>query len=137
MIAAAGDPGVRGLIGAIAGVEAPPDVSPAVSAAEGFADALRRASRGRPGQTREAAEQLVATAFIAPVLRQLREFSDAAPPFKQTQAEKQFGQLLDMRTAEQIVRRADLPIVRQITATLETRAAASGGRSPSIGEVLA
>lgn len=68
---------------------------------------------------RQAAEDLVANAFIAPVLRQMRETSDAAPPFQQTPAEKQFGQMLDIETARQIVRKADLPIVHRLSETFE------------------
>lgn len=132
MIGATGHRGVLGAFEATSRIDPPRDDGSAE-----FAAVLRGASAGRPGSTRAAAEQLVATAFIAPVLRHLREFSDAAPPFRQTQAEKQFGQLLDIRTAEQIVRKADLPIVRQITATLEARAAASGVRSTLTGGVLA
>ena len=85
-----------------------------------FADIMRQA-RGAASvdDVRQAAEDLVANAFIAPVLRQMRETSDAAPPFQQTPAEKQFGQMLDIETARQIVRKSDLPIVDRLTQTFE------------------
>lgn len=92
------------------------------SAAENpvFADVMRQAAGGaRPEEVRTAAEDLVANAFIAPVLRQMRETSDAAPPFQQTPAEKQFGQLLDAETARQIVRKSDLPLVDRLAKTFE------------------
>ncbi|MEL6796706.1 MAG: hypothetical protein AAFO89_07760 [Planctomycetota bacterium] len=85
-----------------------------------FADIMRQA-RGAASvdDVRQAAEDLVANAFIAPVLRQMRETSDAAPPFQQTPSEKQFGQMLDIETARQIVRKSDLPIVDRLTQTFE------------------
>lgn len=99
--------------------------APTAARAEGrhevaFADVMRRARGGATEEdVREAAEDLVANAFLAPVLRQIRESSDAAPPFQPTPAEKQFGQLLDIETARQIVRKSELPIVERLTETFE------------------
>lgn len=93
-----------------------------------FADVMRKAQGGASdADVREAAEDLVANAFIAPVLRQLRETSDAAPPFQQTPAEKQFGQMLDAETARQIVRKSDLPLVDRLAETFEQLRARSTG----------
>lgn len=92
-----------------------------------FADVMRKAQGGTSeADVREAAEDLVANAFIAPVLRQIRETSDAAPPFQPTPAEKQFGQMLDAETARQIVRKSRLPLVDRLTDTFEQLRARSG-----------
>ncbi|MEM8756441.1 MAG: hypothetical protein AAGF47_01495 [Planctomycetota bacterium] len=90
--------------------------------ARSAAGASGRASGGTD-EVRASAEQLVSTAFIAPILKQIRESSDAAPPFQQTPAEKQFGSMLDAKTAESIVRASNLPIVDRLTATFRELAA--------------
>jgi hypothetical protein len=93
-----------------------------------FADVMRQAQGGASeADVRTAAEDLVANAFIAPVLRQLRETSDAAPPFQQTPAEKQFGQMLDAETARQIVRKSNLPLVDRLADTFEQLRSRSTG----------
>lgn len=105
---------------AISGLSVPTGVEAVARSEPAFADVMRRA-RGAAGtdEVREAAEDLVANAFIAPVLRQIRETSDAAPPFQPTPAEKQFGQMLDAETARQIVRKSRLPLVDRLTETFE------------------
>lgn len=83
--------------------------------AEGF-----DAREGRPeaAKAREAAEQLVATTLVLPVLKQLRESNNAAPPFAPTNAEKQFGALLDHRLAHDIVKGANFPMVDRLARDL-------------------
>ncbi|MEM1071768.1 MAG: hypothetical protein AAGH71_02965 [Planctomycetota bacterium] len=94
-------------------------VTPGLSQRESFDRLL--ASAGGQIETRDdvraSAEQLVANAFIAPILRDVRESSQAAPPFQPTPAEKQFGSMLDATTAREIVRSADLPLVDRLTET--------------------
>lgn len=74
-------------------------------------------------EARQAAEGLVATSFIKPILTQARESNNAPPPFGPTQAEKQFQSLLDNRLADDLVHAAQFPIVerlvKQFTANLE------------------
>lgn len=65
-------------------------------------------------EARTAAEGLVATSFIKPILAQVRESNNAPPPFGPTQAEKQFGSLLDNRLADEITRAAQFPIVDRL-----------------------
>lgn len=75
-----------------------------------FASVLSRAQT-RPGaetktpeqKAREAAEQLVATALVQPVLKQLRDTNNAAEPFKPNSAEKSFGQMMDAELSQRIV----------------------------------
>ncbi|MFT5422587.1 MAG: Rod binding domain-containing protein [Phycisphaerales bacterium] len=69
-------------------------------------------------EAREAAEKLVASTFIEPLLKSVRESSQAAAPFAPTQAEKQFRGLMDARVAESVVHRTDLAIVGRIADSL-------------------
>lgn len=99
-----------------------------VKAQRSFAEALgavRRAEglearegRSKEDTARHAAEMLVATTLVEPVLKQLRESNNAAPPFAPTQAEKQFGAILDHRLAQDIVKGANFPMVDRLARDL-------------------
>ncbi len=94
---------------------------------EAFDHLLKRATEGAgEDEIRTSAEQLVAATFVIPVLSSVRESSMAAEPFKPTQAEKQFGALLDQQIADEIVKSSNLPIVdrlaKQFGAHEESRA---------------
>ena len=65
-------------------------------------------------EARTAAEQLVATTFIKPILAQVRESNNAPAPFGPTQAEKQFGSLLDNQLADEITKAAQFPLVDRL-----------------------
>lgn len=109
---------------------APAPGNPSADGTGVFRDLLARAqSAGKTDEVRDAAEQLVSTAFIAPVLRQIRESSEAAPPFQPTPAEKQFGSMLDAQTAQAIVQASDLPIVERLTETFRELASRTAGRA--------
>lgn len=54
-------------------------------------------------RARSAAEQLVATALVQPVLKQLRESNNAAAPFAPNQAERTFRGLFDASIAQRMV----------------------------------
>lgn len=69
-------------------------------------------------EARGVAEQLVATAFLQPMLKEIRAASDAAPPFQQTSGEKQFGALMDAQVALDVVRASRLPIVERLAQDL-------------------
>ncbi|GAB4383760.1 MAG: hypothetical protein Kow0022_04430 [Phycisphaerales bacterium] len=84
------------------------------SFAELFATEQRRKDAPGPDQARQAAEGLVAMTLVEPFLREARDSRDAEPPFGQTQAERQFGALIDARTAERIVKAWNLPLVDQL-----------------------
>ena len=62
-------------------------------------------------KAREAATQLVASAFIVPILASLRESPFLEAPFAQSLAEKQFGPLLDQQIADRITKAANFPLV--------------------------
>lgn len=96
-----------------------------VSGQRSFAEALgdmRNADRfaakegqSREDQARDAARKLVSTTLVEPILKQARENNRAAAPFAPTQAEKQFGSLLDHRLANDIVSASNFPIVERLT----------------------
>jgi Rod binding domain-containing protein len=94
--------------------------------------AVNRGERGRPPagfastleshmpqetkreQVREAAEQLVASAFIVPVLASMRETSKAAGPFAPGTVERRFGPLLDQHLADRITQASRFTLVDAI-----------------------
>lgn len=70
-----------------------------------------------PAQAAEAldtAQKLVSTTLIKPILSQARAARDAPAPWGQTQAEKQFGGLLDNRIADDIAKASSFPIAQRI-----------------------
>ncbi len=70
-----------------------------------------------PAQAAEAldtAQKLVSTTLIKPILSQARAARDAPAPWGQTQAEKQFGALLDNRIADDIAKASGFPIAQRI-----------------------
>lgn len=70
--------------------------------------------KAKIAEARKAAEGLVATSFIKPILSQVRESNNAPPPFGPTSAEKQFGSLLDNELADEIARASQFPIVDRL-----------------------
>jgi len=94
--------------------------APSADPAEfGLAPAPRGGAPDRAEQTRTAASQLVASTFIKPILKQAREMNDAPAPFGPTQAEKQFGAMLDNKIADDIARSMDLAITARIARNLD------------------
>jgi len=82
---------------------------------------LSQADKTKEGaeQARQAAEGLVSTSFVEPILKQARESNHAPPPFGPSRTEKQFGALLDTRLSDELVRAANFPLVERITAQLQ------------------
>lgn len=62
----------------------------------------------------DTAHKLVSTTLIKPILAQARATRDAPAPWGQTQAEKQFGSLLDNRIADDIAKSSSFPIAQRI-----------------------
>lgn len=75
----------------------------------------------RAGSARRAAEDFVAMAFVEPLLAQLREGNNAAPPFAPGPAERQFGEIMDQVTSRQLVRASNFPLVDRLEADLARR----------------
>jgi len=95
-------------------------------AAARFREALESAKTR--AEARQAAEQLVSTAFIKPALEMLREGNQAPPPWGPGPGEKQFGPLLDQRIADEVVSAAGYPLVDRVAASLDrTRAGEPSG----------
>lgn len=99
--------------------------TPAADDAPSFAQQMRRVVIARPseatanaaedprGAARTAAEQMVSSLFVQPLLDMALN-SDADGPFSPGQAEKTFGPLLHQRLADEIVHKSDLPLVNAI-----------------------
>jgi len=85
-----------------------------------FAELLgRQSGSGESGLTpaeraTAAAEQLVSVALVQPLLAQLRDTNNAAPPFAPTGAEKQMRALQDAGIARQITHAARFPLVERL-----------------------
>lgn len=75
------------------------------------------------GSARRAAEDFVALAFVEPLLAQMRESNNAAPPFAPGPAEKQFGEIMDQVLSRQIVRASRFPLVDRLEADLSRQQA--------------
>lgn len=84
-------------------------------------------------EARTAAEGLVATSFIKPILAQVRESNNTPPPFGPTQAEKQFGSLLDNQLADEIARASQFPIVDRLVEEFTKHLPNANTKTPSRG----
>ena len=76
--------------------------------------ALQSPSAAQQLEAKDTAEKLIATTLIKPILAQARAARDAPAPWGQTQAEKQFGALLDNRIADDIAKSSNFPIAQRI-----------------------
>ncbi len=86
----------------------------------GFAAVLSRANdSGSLNPSRDAAEKLVAVAFVQPVLAKMRESGSAAAPFHPNAAEKSFRGIMDSALAQKIVKSSNWPLVDRIEAKLK------------------
>lgn len=63
---------------------------------------------------RDVSQKYVAQSLVQPLLKQARELRDDSPPFGATQAEKQFGSMMDERTALDMVQRGNWNLVGNI-----------------------
>jgi len=73
---------------------------------------------------RRSAESFVSLTLVQPILKKLRETSQAAPPFAPTDAEKQFRGLADAELAQRIVHAAHFPLVDRVTQWMLDKSAA-------------
>jgi hypothetical protein len=86
-------------------------------AEQSFDDLLKSASTGHDvDAVRKAATEFVSTAFIRPVLSQLREspLRPSTGPFAANAAEKRFGPLLDERISDSVTKAAKFPLIETI-----------------------
>jgi Rod binding domain-containing protein len=98
--------------------------SPSIERQDDFSAVIARARpTGAAGQSpeqraRAAAEQFVAIALVQPLLSQLRQSNEAAPPFAPSQGERQFRSLMDAQLAHQMVHAARFPLVDRLARDL-------------------
>lgn len=90
-----------------------------------FTDALAKArSAAAPKDAaREAAEQLVAASLVMPVLKGLRESSNAAAPFAPGPGERTFRGMMDDMLAQRLVKRSNWALVESVATRVLRRAA--------------
>lgn len=103
-----------------------------------FGAVLARAAGTGEGQTpeetaRTGAEQFVSIALVQPILKQLRESSMAAEPFKANSAERTFRTMYDAEIVQRLVRQTNWPLVDRVARDVLSKKgtplpAASGGR---------
>jgi len=92
---------------------AAPQVVAARGESSAFAGVLS-AQKEKYQEAKTAAEQLMATTFVAPLLKRVRESNNAAAPFAPTSAEKSLRSLADATLADNIVRKSNWPLVEQL-----------------------
>ncbi len=96
-----------------------------------FAEVLSIADRmpidqaARTDESRAAAESMVATTLVQPILKQVRESTQAPPPFGPSKAELQFQGLIDAHTAKEIVRSSQFGLVDRLAQDLRSRSASA------------
>jgi hypothetical protein len=79
----------------------------------GFATELQAAT-DRIGSARQAAEQLVSTSLVLPILASMREGTFLSGPFKPGTMERRFGPMLDVHTAEAITSSSRFDLVDSV-----------------------
>ena len=87
-----------------------------VAPQERFLSALHRRSGGdeRADRARKAAEEFVATTLVKPILTQMREMNQAAPPFAPGPYEKAFSQMIDDEIATRLVKAQRFALVDRL-----------------------
>lgn len=95
--------------------------------ASNLLDGESQQTRQLRAKVRDVSEKYIAQALVQPLLKQARELRDDTPPFGATQAEKQFGALMDERTALDMVKRGRWGIVENV----ENRLLRAAGLTPA------
>jgi hypothetical protein len=85
----------------------------------------QREQQTKSDETRKAAQDFVSIAFVQPVLKQLRESSQAAAPFAATSAQKSFQQMLDGVLARKITQGTNWPLVDAVEQRMLRKAGTS------------
>jgi Rod binding domain-containing protein len=100
-----------------------------------FSQVISRAS-AKADQTpqeraRTGAEQLVATALVQPILKQMRESNNAAPPFAPNEAERSFRSFMDAALAQRMVSSQRWGLVDQLARRMLGRMGLPADAAPS------
>jgi Rod binding domain-containing protein len=99
-----------------------------------FSTVISRAQRSgaasREAEAREAARGLVSAALVQPILKQLRESKNAAPPpFGPGPGERSFREMMDATVAQKLVTSQNWPLVDRLARDLLRRS--GGGIDPA------
>lgn len=93
-----------------------------------FSEVIAKAQAKADGTPRErarsAAEQLVATALVQPVLKSMRENSNAAPPFAPNETERTFRSFMDAAIAQRMVHSGNWALVDKVAQKMLSRTGA-------------
>lgn len=89
----------------------PAAITPRSAAGPSFEEAVAQADRKR-GQLADAADQLVSTAFVLPLLSQVRDSPFKTEMFSGGRAEEAFGQQLDVILADRITASSNFGITQ-------------------------
>lgn len=82
----------------------------------------------RHAAARKGAEEFVSMTLVQPLLKQLRESSQAAGPFAPSSAELQFRSMFDAQLSLRMVKATNFPLVDSVARTIErARAGTPGG----------
>lgn len=95
-----------------------------------FSEELKR--ERLENEARAAAEQLVASAFILPMLQQVRDDPFKVGLFDGGSGEDLFGQQLDTIMADRIVKGAKLPLVDSIYQSIINRGKPQSAHQPTV-----
>lgn len=107
--------------------------APASRRASDFDHVLGRARAAPAGdEATNAARDLVAITLVEPLLEQLRESSQAAPPFAPSRGEKQFRAMLDANLAREITGAARFPLVERLARDLRSRGSTDAPITPNV-----
>ena len=98
---------------------------PSVQPSSGFTTELKSAT-DRIGSARQAAEQLVSTSLVLPILASMREGTFLSGPFKPGTMERRFGPMLDVHTAEAITSSSRFDLVDSVVDQLAGSSGSSG-----------
>lgn len=83
-------------------------------------------------RARDAAEQLVATVLVEPILKLVRESNQGAPPFAPSNGEKQFRSMIDAKLAHEITGAARFPLVDRLARDLRSHLRTEAQTTPAV-----
>lgn len=86
-----------------------------------IADRSPQDANSKVDPSRDAAERLVATTLVEPILKQLRESVNIAPPFGPGKGEQSFRGIADAHTAKEIVKSKSFGLVDRLAQQMRER----------------
>lgn len=92
-----------------------------------IADRAPQDAKTQVDPSRDAAERLVATTLVEPILKQLRESVHIAPPFGPGKGEQSFQSIADAHTAKEVVKSKNFALVDRLAQELRSGSASLAG----------